>query len=967
MHEGADMGKGTFLERLSTVVRQHRAEDPTAPVTVLVSSAAEVMELRTALARVDDTALYIGVSVVTALMHAGRGVRSVTPEVLADVVRRHAAEGYFAALDGLAGVADALTAAVLVWDAALPQQRADLVELAPSQVDRERLQAVAALHRKVVGSAEAASVLLPGGVLAGEPRSIEGQLWVDATVTALTPIEWQWLRRLREAVEGAGGWVRLDPADAPSVDGRTAIISAVDPFDECGLVAREVTSALESGVPARDLAVVVPASVLGRYRDLIGGFLDATGVPHDGGSDGPGRVGNTRAGSVVVAFAEAVSALRHPRDHRFDHLAGVISAGGLPDAQGGPISTRRLKQLWQCLRGTDPASWREAVVPRLSVTADGPLTEQAAESVAAAAVTAGTVARALEVARVARSEPQPWVVLGDVLRPLLPASLATSEADGLALARLWALISEWEAREGLGLWSQAREELIGVLGAAMPDDQDGAGVRIVALSQGWAVAPRVAVAVALSDDIVPGTQGAVGPLTADEVAMLRTPAGGPLPGLDDDRCLRALADVAQRVTVSYPRSDQLRTIVRQPSRFLGPELSAQRRFGSVSAQFDAVDAGTLGLLGPGDAAASLVRSGGSASLAAELATVDLVAAAGCTTSRRHPPGVDGVDAFNGDVRGLSGEERAHLSPDFRAEGAPSASPSGLESLLGCPIGWWAKRVVGVGEPEDWDPAALEQPNWGTWLHRALVLLSEGGLLLAEGLTDADVAESLWSALGGRPAEPLDVDAADPEVLGYRFRVTDADLVRATREVRVIASRLRTFLAVRGGTVSSPVHEALLPAAVLTLESGPLHLAGRVDRIDGLAGGRHLITDYKTGRPGAGFQLAVYGWLWLLTRGGITELLYATTADRGYEPTVLVDGGPAEFTAADLEDYLRERLTTGVGAAREGVFGSRAWAQDHNRYCPVCADLAPTASGWSTTARGERAGALAAVAPLEVSV
>ena len=959
------MGGTTFLGDLAIAVRGHRQEDPTAPVTVVVSTMGEVVELRTTLARHPDPAMHVGVAVTIPALCAGGGVVGATPEVLADAVRRHAAVGYFAALDGLAGVTDALTSAMLVWDAALPTQRATLRDAAPSDVDRTRLEAVADLHRSVIEACQAAGMVLPSGLLATGPELHEDALWIDATVTALDPIAAQWLRRLRDACGAAPRFLRLDPAAYPVTAVDEVLISAVDPFDECGLAARAVTTALEAGVPAREIAVAVPSSALGRYADLIGSDLDAARVPHDGSVAEPGRIGSTRGGAVVAAIGAAVADLRQPGDLRFDHLVSVIRAGGLPDATGAGITNAALRTLWEHLRGTDPASWPSAVAPIPAVPSGGHdaagEADGVAEVLAATAATAGLVARFLDLARVARSEPTPWSEFASALGPLVPAALATSDADGAAHTRLHSLLTVWRHRDGTAQWSQAWEELASLIGHGLTGQDDGAGVRIVALSQGWAIAPTVAIAVGLCDDLVPGVQAAVGPLTADEVLALRAiDSAGSARVDDDDRSLAALRATAGRVTFSYPRSDQLRTIVREPSRFL-PATEA-RQFGSVAAQFEAVDEGEAGLMGSRDAAASIVRSGGDPRLAEALVAVDLARATGNVAARREPPEAGEVDAFNGDLRGLSAAEKARLSPDSRRGHDDSASPSGLESLLGCPIGWWAQRIVRVDEPGQWDPPTLAQPDWGKWLHRALVLLSERGVLLAKGLNDDDVEQALWAAVGGVPAGALDLAAAESEVLGYRYRITAADVVRATREVQVIAGRLQEFLGNRDGPVGLPVHEAYLPRQALDLESGPLHLAGRVDRIDTLKGNRHLITDYKTGRAGSGFQLAVYGWLWLLTHGGTAELLYATTRDRKYEASVLVDDGPSVFTAAELEAFLRDTLTEPVRQARNGVFASMAWDKDrHDRYCPVCADVVVADGGWGSVARGVRAAALVAAA------
>jgi RecB family exonuclease len=967
------VGSNGFIAALTQAIRKHRLADPTAPVTVLVATGTEAAELRTTLARCDEPVLHLGVRVLTPTMCAGAPTRTATTadaaraadavtnaqpasvvdsDDLFEIVHLRTASGYFANLDGLLGVTEALTAAVRLWDGALPQQRDAMLVQAPSEVDRGRLRAVAELHRDVAADCAAAGVKLPSELFAVPPTIPPDELWIDATVGGLPPVQRDWLARRQGAGTPEDRCVRIDPAALPVV-GPEVLTSAVDPYDECGLAARSVTAALESGVAARDIAVVVPWSVFARYADLIGGLLDSAGITHDVEALSPARVGSTRVGSALAVIGASAAEVVQPGDVRFDHLLAVIRAAGLPVADGESVTSQHLVQLWEQVRGSDPAFWSQTLEPP-----------------------ARSVAQALEVARSARTTPTLWPELASAIEPLVSSVRTRSEADGVASDRVGALLAKWASRSGAAKWSQAWEEVNRLLAQPLPGTTDGTGVRIVELAAGWAVAPDVAIVVGLSDDIVPGVQAPVGPLTADEVVALKTspsPSGlaDDEPGGNDDaRSLRALQVTATKRYLSYPRSDQLRTIMREPSRFIS--ATVDHAFESITAQFDAVDAGTLGLLGPRDAAAALVRSAASsiatdpsqavdAGVAALPGTADLLGAvAACTTARYEPPEAGGVDPFNGDLRGLDESNRPHLSPDFRSSGEQSASPSALEFLRSCPIGWWANRIIKVREPDEWDPPTLEQPSWGKWLHRALVLLSERSELLADDLSDGQVAASLWAAAGGHPSEALNAAASEPEILGYRFRITDADIIRATRELHVIAKRLRTFLAGRGGPIDTPVHEASLAAGQLQLPSGPLPLAGRVDRIDSLSDARYLITDYKTGKPGSGFQLAVYAWLWLLEHPGRAELLYATTIDRQYEATALLEDGPTQFGSDELEDYLREYLADAVGAARSGTLASNAWSEDHNRYCPVCTDLVPAQDQWGASSRSERAVALAAV-------
>ncbi|MCB0914883.1 MAG: PD-(D/E)XK nuclease family protein [Actinobacteria bacterium] len=951
------MGTFALIDEVSAALRGHRGTDPTAPVTILVATADEARELRTSLARADDPRLHVGVVVDTPLMVASRGHEHASQWDLGDAVRRHAAEGYFGNLDGLTGVTEALLSAVRVWDVALPEVRRAVIERAPSPVDKARLRAIEGLHVAMAAELSARGLVLPSTVLAEPAPDEPDMLWIDATVTVLDPIAEQWVARLQTSLDAAR-FIRLDVAgdyDLPLVV--PELTSVVDPVDECGLAARAVTAALEAGIAARDIAVAVPPTVLGRYSALLGGLLASAGsTTQEHESARPRQLADTRVGRALTALGAAAAELRGPRDLRFDHLTSVITAGGLPDAQGTYLNRRTLTKLWRAVRGSDPATWPSGLEPDLRR-----VDEADVPGVLAAAATATRIARALELARRATGTPQAWQDLGVALEPLVPSELTSGRADATARNQVLALLRAWSRRPDQCKWSQAFEEVAALLREEVQYEDAEVAVRIVPLSAAWATVPKLVVAIGLSDDLVPGLQKPVGPLAADEVMTLGAGAqGGSAVATNDARSLAAMRRVAAATQFSYPRSDQLRTIERTESRFL--TAVRKREFGSVGAQFEAVDRGETGLLGRADAVASMLRTGAAPAAAASLtAGVDVAAAMVCVQARRQPPPAGAVDPFNGDLRALSSDDLALLSLDRRRSGGDWASPSALEKLLGCPIGWWASRIVGVGEPEAIDPAVLEQPRWGTWLHRALVVLSEHGLLLSDQLTDDDVSDSLWVALGGEPEAELDADQADEEVLGYRFRVTEADLARGVRDVRAIAGRLRVFLSDRPARVGHAIHEVDLDTATLQLPSGPLTLGGRVDRIDTFAGDHHLVTDYKTGRAGSGLQLAVYAWLWLLGYGGDAELLYATTRDVVYQPQELRDDGESVFTAESLAAYLQERLAHGVAAIRDGVLASGAWSAEHDRYCPICADLEAVRQPWGPGGpRGERALALATV-------
>lgn len=968
-----------FFHALARLIADHRSADPTRPVRVVVAGAREAVDLRRAMARADAPALHIGVDVATPLQFAARGRQLADRNAIVSAVRQVAGEGYFAALHGLTGVSAQLASAVLLWDQALTIQREQLLRRSRHDVDRQRLHAVHQLHDDVCGVIHDRGLVLPSDVL-GAADGTDGRnvadldrVWhdvivVDCVVGALPPREHAWWEATGQAWIAAGlpaeRWFRFDPLVWAGQPEPARVISAVDPVDEAGIAARLVAGALARGVAARDIAVAVPGSQAARYRELVAGQLAAAAVVCDGGDPQAELVRGTRAGQACSALLECVVEIDRARDLRFDHLRRVVEPAGMSDTAGERLTASRLRHVWHASRGTDPATWADGLPD-----APDPLASEAL----------GRVARVLLLLRQADNGDATWtevaVAIAAVL-DLVPAANAQDAAGGAALALL---LDRWRGENSIARATFIAEDLRSVLNASLADASGG--VRIVDLAVAWSVAAEYAVVVGMADDLVPGVLGAVGPLTAPEVLHLQSPGGDTSAVMSaDGQSLAALAAMSGPVTATYPRSDQLRTLERQPSRFLPSDGSA---FGSIAAQFAAADGGGLALLGATDAAAAAVRADIDLGAAGAWAGRDLDVARAALAARLHP-GDDragGVDAFNGDISGIDTDDRGPIAPDNRGDAPPWASPSQLEKLLACPIGWWAGRVVGIEEPSDWDPAELDAAGRGKWVHRALVLLSERHQLLADDLDHESVVRALWDAIGGDPSRDsgeMNRDTADPELLGFRYRLDTAALTRAARDTAVIAERLRRFLLERGRLTSEPLHEVLLAPAVLATDEGNLWLSGRVDRIDYLSDGRHVVTDYKTGAAGSGFQLAVYGWLLLVAgqAGDTTELLYADTrggTGRDYVATVLdreaVDDGPPDtvFTEEELRRYLVDRVTPALHQVNEAAFFSRAWAADHDRYCPVCTDLVlgKNRFGGPASSRGTRALALASVPPPDI--
>ena len=812
------------------------------------------------------------------------------------------------------------------------EQRNSVIGDSLSRADRSRVEGVAELHARVVTASEASDLSLPSSVLARTITCARSRLWIDSIIGAVAPLEADWLRRLR----GLTDVPRIVPAGMPDWLG-VSLVSAVDPLDEAGLAARAVSGALEEGVAARDIVVVVPGSALGRYSALLGMGLEAIGVAHDGEGSDSLRVASTRVGRLMVSVSY------HQRLEfkalTFDHVRQVISVGALRDDGGEVVDRSRLRTVWKSLRGIDPRAW-----PTVEVECP----DQAALGVVR------TVASSLTV--VARSDSRPqWCDLAAALSGLL-SGRSWSGPDGVARAQLVGLLERWADRAGSIGWEEARDELTGFL-----EDRSGqrsAGIRIVPLSAAWALAPEVAIVVGLADDMIPGVTGPVGPLTSDEaVALTLDPTSAGSSVDHDGKLLDALIRVSGRVQVSYPRSDRARTITREPSRHL-PDLKVTV-FGSVEAQRAGAASGTLGLLGATDAATSLMAAGREVSEDDGLLGRSLSAVVACNESRISPPIPGAVDAFNGGLQGLEPHLLDRLSPDARSDGTKSASPSALEQLLACPINWWAARIMKADEPDQWDPPEMDAKTRGSWIHQAIYLLAHRLPHISALPSTGQTRQALWDAVGGSPDAETISAHADPDLLGFRFRLTPGDVDREVRTVTSMIRRLSEFLTDRG-TPGAGREESLGPLE-LDLVTGPLGIGGRVDRIDEVGAGRIVVTDFKTGQAGSGFQLAVYAWLRLTATDGVAQLLYATAAGVGrpYRPQVLLgEEDPLRwYSRAELEEYLVDRLTDPVRDAMSGQMFGGAASQEHGRYCLLCTDVVAAKGGFGNELVGRRSRAL----------
>lgn len=199
------------------------------------------------------------------------------------------------------------------------------------------------------------------------------------------------------------------------------------------------------------------------------------------------------------------------------------------------------------------------------------------------------------------------------------------------------------------------------------------------------------------------------------------------------------------------------------------------------------------------------------------------------------------------------------------------SASSYDDLRACPYRFFARRQLGLQEPDEID-LDLDKRDFGNWLHQVLSAFHQQ---LAQG--------------GGNTSD--------------RRQLLDETASRVTRDMRLDDGEFLPFSAAwaqaRDGYLDwLAKHEATERASFESAERDEertfagVRLFGRIDRIDRLPGGDRIVMDYKTenvektrGRvrePGEDTQLAFYA---ALLDEGALRAAYINIGERGETKTV----------------------------------------------------------------------------------
>ena len=187
------------------------------------------------------------------------------------------------------------------------------------------------------------------------------------------------------------------------------------------------------------------------------------------------------------------------------------------------------------------------------------------------------------------------------------------------------------------------------------------------------------------------------------------------------------------------------------------------------------------------------------------------------------------------------------------------SPTALETYADCPFRFYLERVLGLAPLPEADPDLTAQER-GALVHRIAYRFYSGWKCDGNGtVTDACYADALRRILDTAREEmdrfTFETPAwiADKEHLLGSPAAGKGVLERFLRhEAEVAASRFVPYaFEVSFGlpVVPGEVDAVSTPDAVaIPLGEETIRLRGRVDRVDVLADGRFMITDYKTGSP-----------------------------------------------------------------------------------------------------------------------
>lgn len=971
------------LEVLTRLVADAKADDPLAPVTVIVRDEIAALTVRRSLARgvggrpgvaaldattlrrladgilasADRTRLPLTASRITALW---REALDADPGVLGDVAHHPAT---VRALARAHAELRTLTSQALDAIAASNVLGRDLVRL-----HRTVTEHVQSTHADEAQILQDAATLLRGDDamaprrdrvilhLPDEPSRLEVDL--IAALDAVAEID---------VVLGRTGHADLDTAlDARlgiEAGGERAsatasnVIHASDADDEVRAIVRRVVAALADGSRAHRIAVLYAKPV--PYARLLHDHLAAAGVA----TNGPG-VRPLRDRAVADGFLTMLAL--DPDDLRrgdvFDWL------GRAPIRFGGESVPRTAWERVSRDAGITGGDWADRLASFAATTSaqldelrDDPeagagriarLERQIDQAESLAAFTA-EISATLRHGRSLRT----WPELAAWAADAFARCYGTDDSRGrLPEVEQRAATAIESTLRGLAELSDLqRQPSIDDLVEILEVELDRARPRVGRFGEGVFVGPMSAAAsldvdrtfvVGLAEDLFPGRQGA-DPLLPETIRETT----GELDTIRDRlrgmrRSLLAAFAGSKDVTASLARGDLRRGAARLPSRWLMPTLReltacatlpATRWLEVTGAKVEAVESHWAGIsraIEPGTEQEWRLRrqAGGD-----ELTDAALDAAVEHARARAS----EMFTRFDGNLSGVDG------LPDF-ATGVRAVSPTALEQYAVCPHAYFMAKVLFVEPVESPEDIVTIRPmDIGNIVHRTMDELAhsyEGRLpgfgepwSAEQRATMRVIAADIMDEYEGRglTGHPRLWARERAQLLeGLEWLLDADDEARATRGARIVASELRFGF---GST----------PAVSIEIEGGAVRMRGSADRVDLTRDGTLIVTDLKTGKADD-FKDIAKGDDQLVKGTKLQLPLYALAARAAHEADRVEAGywfvgrrSRGDRIDVTLDDSLaaqyRSALGALVGGIRDGQFIARPPKDDDFGYvrCRYC--------------------------------
>jgi RecB family exonuclease len=642
------------------------------------------------------------------------------------------------------------------------------------------------------------------------------------------------------------------------------ILNASDSDDEVRCVVRDVVRTLQS-VPADRMAVLY--SDRSPYARLLHEHLGSAGIA----TNGPGvrRVNERAVSRLLLGLLETGRT-----DFRRADVLRTLGEVGARDFAGERISVSRWERISREAGVIAGEHWHTRLATYLgaqeaSIEVERAKDEPRESTIARAERNRDTATALSEFMNELRewfnaiAEPRTWDDLAAWARGLLHSLVPPGDLARMPLEEQYAAsviertLSGLAALDGTGTTPtvEGLEEVLGLeLDSALPRvGRFGEGVLVAPVTHAIGLDLDIVYLVGLSEDLFPGRRRddsllpeLVRGLTAYQLPSMRA-------GVDrKQRCMLAAFLSASNVVASFPRGDLRRHADRLPSRWLLPtlrHLSGNPSLAATEWRQASLDKSSGRWLSTSPSYAGSLQTTSAPSTGQEwrtraaLAHMDLdddALTASLTMSKARKS--DQFTRFDGNLQGLDG------LPDF-AHGRQPVSPTALERYAICPHEYFVTRMLQV-EPVEAPEEVVEisAMDTGNLIHTSFDELvrecSDRGELPGYGQPWTDRQRQRLQEIGATKA--AEFEAAG--LTGHRtlWARTRASLLATLGWMLDDDERWRAGQDAR--VLASELAFGLdgQPEVRIAVDDGELRFRGRADKVDQRRDGTLLVTDLKSG-------------------------------------------------------------------------------------------------------------------------